>query len=275
MALFESIVEDAALEWFGEVGYTCLGAEALTPTLSHGERGSYFDVVLVERLVQALRRLNPNLRREATEQEALLKVTNLKSPALTSMNREFHRLLRDGVPVEHRREDGSIAGDLVRLVDFENPEANDWLVVNQFTVTEGQHHRRPDLVVFVNGLPLGLIELKNAADEDTTIWSAYQQLQTYKAEIPALLQYNAVMVVSDGLQARIGSLTANQEWYKIWRTIEGDNAPKAALELETLIKGFSTKGGSWTCCSISLRLRRTRTAVRCIRSLRGIISFTR
>ncbi len=110
--------------------------------------------------------------------------------------------------------------------------------MNQFTVIEGQHNRRPDIVVFVNGLPLAVIELKNAADEDATIWSAYAQLQTYKAEIPSLLHYNAVLVVSDGLQARIGSLTANQEWFKVWRTIDGEgDAPKTALELEVLVRG--------------------------------------
>ncbi|MFM9103548.1 MAG: type I restriction endonuclease, partial [Cyanobium sp.] len=136
------------------------------------------------------------------------------------------------------RPDGSIAGDHVRLVDFAEVAANDWLVVNQFAVSDGQHNRRPDLVVFLNGLPLGLIELKNAAAEGATIWSAYAQLQTYKAEIPSLLEFNAALVVSDGLQARIGSLTANQEWFKVWRSIEGDtDAPATALELETLIRG--------------------------------------
>ena len=109
----------------------------------------------------------------------------------------------------------------MRLMDFMDTMDNDWLVVNQFAVIEGQHHRRPDIVVFVNGLPLGLIELKNAADEDTTVWNAYAQLQTYKSEIPSLLHFNAVLVASDGLQARIGSLTANQEWFKVWRTIGG------------------------------------------------------
>lgn len=128
--------------------------------------------------------------------------------------------------------------EIVRLIDFDHPAANDWLAVNQFTVIEGQHNRRPDIVVFVNGLPLGLIELKNAADEDATIWSAYAQLQTYKAEIPSLLAYNAALVVSDGLQARMGSLTANQEWFKVWRTIDGEgDAPKTALELEVLVRG--------------------------------------
>jgi type I restriction enzyme R subunit len=158
--------------------------------------------------------------------------------SLVQTNRAFHRMLRDGVPVEYPRPDGSIAGDHVRLVDFGDVRANDWLVVNQFTVIEGQHNRRPDIVVFVNGLPLGLIELKNAADEDATIWSAYAQLQTYKAEIPSLLAYNAALVVSDGLQARMGSLTANQEWFKVWRTIDGEgDAPKTALGLEVLVRG--------------------------------------
>ena len=126
----------------------------------------------------------------------------------------------------------------MRLIDAESLEANDWLAVNQFTVVEGQHTRRPDIVVFVNGLPLGLIELKNAADEEATIWTACSQVQTYKSEIPALLQYNAGIVVSDGLEARIGSLTANQEWFKVWRTIDGErDAPPGCLELEILVKG--------------------------------------
>jgi type I restriction enzyme R subunit len=126
----------------------------------------------------------------------------------------------------------------VRLVDFADPAVNDWLAVNQFTVIEGQHNRRPDVILFLNGLPLAVIELKNAADEDATIWSAFSQLQTYKAEIPSLMSYSEILVVSDGLQARIGSLTANQEWFKVWRTIEGDSdAPKSALELEVLIRG--------------------------------------
>ena len=124
------------------------------------------------------------------------------------------------------------------MIDFIHVDSNDWFVVNQFTVIESQHNRRPDVIVFVNGLPLALIELKNAADEESTIWSAYAQLQTYKAEVPSLLQYNAALVVSDGLQARMGSLTANQEWFKVWRTIDGQgDAPKTALELETLVRG--------------------------------------
>ena len=145
---------------------------------------------------------------------------------------------------------------VLRLVDFGDVRANDWLAVNQFTVIEGassqssadasQHNRRPDIVVFINGLPLGLIELKNAVNEETDIWSAYAQLQTYKAEIASLLHYNAALVVSDGLQARMGSVTANQEWFKVWRTIDGEgDAPKTALELEVLVRGVVEQLRAW------------------------------
>ena len=237
MALDESIVEDAALEWFGELGYAVGHGPHLAPGEPAAERQSFGEVVLVGRLREAIRRLNPAIPEEARE-EALRKVLRVGTPALTQTNRAFHRMLRDGVPVEYPRPDGSIAGDHVRLVDFDDVRANDWLAANQLTVIEGQHNRRPDIVVFVNGLPLGLIELKNAADEDATIWSAYAQLQTYKAEIPTLLHYNAALVVSDGLQARIGSVTANQEWFKVWRTIDGQHdAAPTSLELEVLVKG--------------------------------------
>jgi type I restriction enzyme R subunit len=236
MILNESLVENAALEWFGELGYACLGAEALAPA-AHGERASYGEVILTGRLRAALRRLNPSIPEEARE-EALRKVLRVGTPSLTQTNRAFHRLLRDGVPVEYPRPDGSIAGDHARLVDFREVAANDWLVVNQFRVIEGQHHRRPDIVIFINGLPLGLIELKNPADEEATLWSAYAQLQTYKAEIPSLLHYNGLLVVSDGVQARMGSVTASQEWFKVWRTIAGAGvAPPSALELEVLVRG--------------------------------------
>ena len=237
MSLNESIVEDATLTWFGELGYAIGHGPHIAPGEAAAERDSFGDVVLVRRLRGAILRLNPSIPGEARE-EALRKVLRVATPSLTQTNRAFHRMLRDGIEVEYARPDGSIAGDRVRLVDFDNALANDWFVANQFTVIEGQHNRRPDIVVFVNGLPLGVIELKNAADEDATIWSAYSQLQTYKAQIPLLLQYNAVLIVSDGLQARIGSLTANQEWFKVWRTIDGkSDAPKSALELEVMVRG--------------------------------------
>ncbi|MBP6531090.1 MAG: type I restriction endonuclease subunit R, partial [Burkholderiales bacterium] len=237
MAINESVIEDATLEWFAELGYAIGHGPHIAPGEPAAERGSFADVVLVGRLRDAIWRLNPAIPEEARD-EALRKVLRVGTPSLVQTNRAFHRLLRDGVPVEYARADGSIAGDHVRLVDFDAVSANDWFAVNQFTVIEGQNNRRPDVVVFVNGLPLGLVELKNPADENATIWSAYSQLQTYKAEIATLLHYNAALVLSDGVQARIGSLTANQEWFKVWRTIDGEtDAPKAALELEVLVRG--------------------------------------
>ena len=237
MTLTESMVEEAAIGWYEELGYAVLPGSQLAPGDPSAERESFSDVVLVGRLREAMRQFNPAIPADGRE-EAMRKLLRLATPSLLQTNRAFHRLLREGVPVEYPRPDGSIAGDHVRLVDFNNVAANDWLVANQFSVTDGQHNRRSDLVVFLNGLPLGLIELKNAAADGANIWSAYAQLQTYKAEIPTLLGYNAVLVVSDGLQARIGSITANQEWFKLWRTIDGEvDAPATELELETLIRG--------------------------------------
>ena len=235
--LTESIVENATLGWFGELGYATAQGPLMAPDEPASERNSFGEVVLAERLREALGRLNPTIPEDALE-EAFRRVVRVATPSLVQTNRTVHRLLREGVDVEYARPDGTIKHDKVWLVDFADVEANDWLAVNQFTVVEGQHNRRPDIVVFVNGLPLGLIELKNAADADATIWSAHAQFQTYKAEIPSLLHYNAVLVVSDGIQARIGSLTASQEWFKVWRTIDGKaDAPKTALELEVLIRG--------------------------------------
>ncbi len=237
MTMDESIVEDAALTWFRELGYSVGHGPHTAPGEPHAERASFGDVVLVERLRSAIGRLNPTVPEDARE-DALRRVLRVAGPSLVQTNRDFHSMLRDGVPVEYPRADASVACDPLRLIDFNDAGANDWLAVNQFTVIEGPYNRRPDIVVFVNGLPLALIELKNAADEDATIWSAHAQFQTYKTEIPSLLHYNAALVVSDGLQARIGSLTANQEWFKVWRTIDGDgDAPKGALELDVLVHG--------------------------------------
>ncbi|MGB7769889.1 MAG: type I restriction endonuclease subunit R [Verrucomicrobiia bacterium] len=233
----ENTIELATLEWFAELGYATANGPVTGPGEPGAERDSFGEVVLVDRLRTALARLNPEIPEEARE-EALRKVLRVGSPSLTQTNRAFHAMLRDGVPVEYQRPDGSIAGDHARLIDFDDVSANDWLAVNQFTVIEGQHNRRPDIVVFVNGLPLGVIELKNAVDEDATIWSAFNQLQTYKQQIGGLFHYNEVLVVSDGTNARIGSLTANQEWFKVWRTIDGErDAPKTSLELDVLVRG--------------------------------------
>jgi type I restriction enzyme R subunit len=241
MSLTESTVEEAALSWLRDLGYSIGYGPTMAPGEAEAERDSFGDVVLVGRLRDAILRLNPSIPEEAGE-EALRKVLRAGMLSLTQTNRAFHAMLRDGIEVEYRRDDGSIAGDRVQMIDFGDPDANDWLAVNQFVVIEGQHHRRPDIVIFVNGLPLGVIELKNAADENATIWSAYQQLQTYKNEIGSLFHYNEVLVISDGGQARIGSLTANQEWFKVWRTIDGEHdAPKTLLELDVLVRGVFEK----------------------------------
>src|SRR5690606_9264336 len=166
----------------------------------------------------------------------------LDAPSLLERNHALHRLLVDGITVEYRRRDGAIAGAQARVIDFADPDANDWLAVNQFTVSDGQHTRRPDVVLFLNGLPIAVIELKNAADENATIWSAWNQLQTYQSQIPALFNTNAVSVISDGTNARIGALGAGKEWYKPWRTIAGqDVAPASVSELQVLLEGVFEK----------------------------------
>ncbi|HOD48177.1 MAG: type I restriction endonuclease subunit R [Opitutaceae bacterium] len=237
MPLNESTVEEAALGWFSDLNYAVGHGPAMAPGEPQAERDTFGEVVLVDRLRAAIHKLNPEVPADSQE-EALRKVLRLATPSLVQSNRAFHTLLRNGIDVEYARTDGTAKHDKVWLVDFENERANDWLAVNQYTVIEAGHNRRADIVVFVNGLPLGLIELKNAADGEATIWSAYAQLQTYKAEVPSLLHYNALLIVSDGVEARVGSLTANQEWFKVWRTIEGDgDAPKSALELEVLMRG--------------------------------------
>jgi type I restriction enzyme R subunit len=161
---------------------------------------------------------------------------------LIERNRAIHRMIIDGVNVEYRREGGSIAGAQAKVIDFDRPENNDWLAVNQFTVSEGQHQRRPDIVLFVNGLPLAVIELKNPADEEATIWTAYRQLQTYQAQIPSIFATNVALIISDGVQARIGTLGAGKEWFKPWRTIAGvqDAAPTMS-ELQVVLEGVFEK----------------------------------
>ena len=239
----ESIVEDAALAWLEALGYQVLHG----PDIAVGEAGAersnpyYRDVVLEERLRQTLSHLNPDLPAEAIE-DAYRKLTRSDALSLVERNRAVHHMLMNGVTVEYRRPNGSIAGAQARVLDFDQPDNNDWLAVNQFTVAEGQHMRRPDVVLFVNGLPLAVIELKNPADEDATIWSAYQQLLTYQAQIPSFFVTNAALIVSDGVQARIGTLGAGKEWFKPWRTIKGDkDAAPSVSELQVILEGVFDK----------------------------------
>jgi len=185
MKISELLLENTVLTWFENLGYQVLHGPDIAPGESQAERDSYSEVVLKERLREAVYKLNPNVSAQALE-DAIRKVLHPDSPDLILNNRAFHRMLVDGVEVEVPK-DGEVRGERVVLVDFENPENNDWLVVNQFTVQEGQNIRRPDVVVFLNGLPIAVIELKNPADEEATIWTAFNQLQTYKQEIPSLL----------------------------------------------------------------------------------------
>lgn len=233
----ESYVEEAALGWLEALGYEVLSGIEISPDGSAPERRSYGDTVLVGRLRSAAERLNPHLPGEVID-DVLRKVRQTETPSLIEENRRLHRMMMEGVDVEVTREDGSIGGEKAWLVNLADPEDNDWLAVNQFTVIEQQHNRRPDVIVFVNGLPIGVIELKNPGDENATLEGAYNQLQTYKLQIPSLFRLNGVLVTSDGLQARIGSLTANLERFMPWRTTDGrDVAPKGTPELHTLIEG--------------------------------------
>jgi len=239
----ESVVEQAALAWLESLGYGVVHGPDIAAGTPAAERDdpNYRDVVLERRLRQGLVRLNPDLPADALE-DAFRKLTRTDAPSMVERNRAVHRMLVDGVTVEYRRADGSIAGAQAWVLDFAVPNNNDWLAVNQFTVAEGQHTRRPDVVVFVNGLALAVIELKNPADENATIWSAFQQLQTYQAQIPALFATNAALIVSDGVQARIGALGAGREWFKPWRTITGrEDAAANLAELQVVLEGVFEK----------------------------------
>ena len=235
--LTESDVEQATLDWLEGLGWRTAHGPDIGPDGPNAERSDYSQVVLERRIRDALAELNPGLPAEALE-DALRRLTHPEGSTLETRNRSFHRMLVDGVAVEHRTDDGSTRGAQVRILDFDNPANNGFLAVNQFTVTENRNTRRPDIVLFVNGLPLGVIELKNPADEDATIWTAWQQLQTYTAELPALFSMNEALMVSDGFQARIGALNAGREWFKPWRTIAGETlADPHMTELQVMLEG--------------------------------------
>lgn len=234
---FESEVEEATLEWLEDIGWRITYGQNIVPDSISSERENYNIVHLEQRLRDALHRLNAELTAPALK-DAYRKLTRLESTTLETRNREFHRMLVDGVAVEYRTTDGTVRGAVVRVIDYEDPSNNNWLAVNQFTVVENTHERRLDIVLFVNGLPLGLIELKNPADEDSTIWTAWQQFQTYKTELTTLFSMNAILIVSDGIEARIGTLTAEKEWFKAWRTISGESEADSKLpQLEVLLSG--------------------------------------
>jgi type I restriction enzyme R subunit len=239
--LTESVVEEATLAWLAHHGWQVTFGINASPDGSAPERASNSDVILTARLSAAVDRLNPGIPADARA-DAIRKVMAVEMPSLVEENRRLHRLIVEGVPVEYRTTDGNIRGDRVRLVDFDATrgglDMNDWLAINQFTVIERGANRRPDIVLFINGLPIAVIELKNPGDENATVAGAYNQLQTYKREIGSLFRTNALLIASDGVTARIGSLTADAERFMPWRTVDGEDiAPKGLPELEVMIGG--------------------------------------
>ena len=238
----EAVVEEAALAWLADLGWSVAHGPDIAPDTPNAERDDYGQVVLERRLRDALAELNPALPLDALD-DAYRKLTRPEGSTLEARNREFHRMLVNGVEIEYRESGGQVRGDLVRVIDFDEPANNDLLAVNQFTVTENRNTRRPDVVLFVNGLPLGVIELKNPTDEDATIWSAWQQLQTYKSELPTLFSMNEALVVSDGNEARVGTLTSGREWFKSWRTVTGETlASPHMTELQVMLEGVFEPG---------------------------------
>ena len=238
--LTESAIEAFAIKLLERQGYTHVYAPTISPDGESPERSDYGQVLLLGRLQQALQRINPKLSQD-TLHVALKEVQRLSSPDLLANNEVFHRLLTEGVPVSVQK-DGQERGERVWLVDFANVENNEFVVANQFTVIENHYQKRPDLVLFVNGIPLVVIELKNATDENATIKSAWQQIETYKHTIPSLFTSNALVVISDGLEAKAGSVSAGLSRFMTWKSADGKaEASHLVSQLETLILGMLGK----------------------------------
>lgn len=237
----EADLEELVLQLLTEDGYSTAYGPSIAPGEAKAERSEFREPILMKRLSEALIRLNPGSTKELHD-NAIRTLLKTSSPSLVEMNHSSHRMLIDGIPVESRQKDGTVRWESIKLIDFEHPDRNDFLAVNQFTVIENSCNRRADIVLFVNGLPLVTIELKNPADEKATIWTAFNQLQTYKKEIPSLFQFNELLIISDGLEARYGTITADRERFMPWRTMDGENeAPKTVLQSEVLLKGICDK----------------------------------
>ena len=235
--LNESAVEDIVLDWLAGIGWEVVHGPDISLGSPASERDNYGEVVLQKRLHDALVRLNPNIPGDA-HKDAIRRLSYPDGASLESRNRDFHLMAAKGVTVEYRDSSGMIRGAQVDVFDFDDPTNNDWLAVNQFTVIENRRERRPDVVLFVNGLPLAIIELKNPTDDKATLQSAFNQLRTYREDIPSLFTYNEMLLVSDALEARIGTLTATWEWFKRWRTISGEAlADLHTPQLQVMIEG--------------------------------------
>ncbi|NNN21371.1 MAG: type I restriction endonuclease subunit R, partial [Acidimicrobiales bacterium] len=232
----EGVIEEACLGYFASIGYqTCFGPE-IGPGGNAQEREDWHDVVLVARLRQAVEDINPDLPKSAID-EVISRVLRAESQNPMAENLRVHKLLSEGVPIEFRDDTGDIKHDLAWIIDFENPEKNDYLVVNQLTVIESGKNRRPDVIIYVNGIPVGLIELKNPGDESATIKGAWNQIQTYRNDIPTLFSFNAVCIASDGLGSVMSSFSAGFEHFAPWKTIDGKEIATDMPQLEVMIRG--------------------------------------
>ncbi|WP_047451238.1 type I restriction endonuclease subunit R [Alistipes sp. ZOR0009] len=236
----EQSIEEFAIEQLEKLGYEYVYAPNIAPDGETPERKSYEQVLLLTRLQQAVRRINPTIPADA-QADAIKEIQRIASPELLANNETFHRLLTEGVPVT-KRMDGDDRGDRVWLIDFKNPYNNEFVVANQFTVIENRNNKRPDVILFVNGIPLVVIELKNAADENATIHSAFKQLETYKMVIPSLFTYNGLVIISDGLEAKAGSISSGYSRMMAWKSADGKaEASHLVSQLETLINGMLNK----------------------------------
>ncbi|MDD2284895.1 MAG: type I restriction endonuclease subunit R [Paludibacter sp.] len=236
----EHSIEDFAIKLLEHLGYEYIYAPSIAHDGENPERSSYEEVLLTHRMAEAVRRINPTVP-PAAQEEAIKEIQRIHSPELLTNNESFHRLLTEGIKVSYQK-DGQQRGDLVWLIDFNTPENNDFIVANQFTVVEDGVNKRPDVILFVNGIPLVVIELKNAANENVTIKSAFRQIETYKTVIPSLFTYNAFAIISDGLEARAGTLSSGMSRFMAWKSADGkEEASHLVSQMETLIKGMLNK----------------------------------
>jgi len=236
----EHSIEDFAIKLLEHLGYKYIYAPSFAHDGENPERNSYEEILLTQRMAEAVRRINPTVP-PAAQEEAIKEIQRIHSPELLTNNESFHRLLTEGIKVSYQK-DGQQRGDLVWLIDFNTPENNDFIVANQFTVVEDGVNKRPDVILFVNGIPLVVLEIKNAANENTTIKSAFRQIETYKAVIPSLFTYNAFTIISDGLEARAGTLSSGISRFMAWKSADGkEEASHLVSQMETLINGMLNK----------------------------------
>jgi len=239
--LTEQDIENATLEMLEELGYQVVHGSDIAPDSENPKRNKWDEVILTDDLKEAIERINSNIPIEAVD-EVIKKVKRLNSKNQIKNNEQFHTFLIEGVPLEYRAKNGKITSDYIKLIDFNNLKNNDFKAINQFAIIENNKHRRPDIIIFINGLPLIVAELKNASTESADLTSAFKQIQTYKQEIPSIFNYNELIILSDGTYAEIGTLTADKEWFLPWKTIDGEKkAPKTLPQIQVMIEGMFKK----------------------------------